>query len=370
MPTRFAKQLVQVLRGACAIGLDRERALRLALRCARDSMPPLRLAILEDVAAHPGARTPDVRRRLNKPRNTVDRQLQALHMLGVLTCEELEQSGKQGTMWRYYVTEGINPSVLSVPDLSPPIHENTRSREEEEYLPPDISGNGRRWRCQPSLTATVSRFVGGMRCCPVGLARPVEPILILGELQNRGFQLSRDGDDILVRPFSKLTHDQPRAEVKVVEASRLGSARLHTVGGAAMQSERDDLPAYFDPHYTLVRNPDIDPRRASETRTPLVDAPRELAAKSMPPTQDTGTRVRETTSEGGLRREHPLIEILVRSLMKVLRAPGNIHSRRLGHGWRAVVRRWELEGEHQHRLLKLAGGIVGPWRAAGAQRAG
>jgi hypothetical protein len=140
MPTRFAKQLVQVVRGGCAIGLDRERAFRLALRCARDSMPPLRLAILEDVAAHPGARTPDVRRRLNKPRNTVDRQLQALHMLGVLTCQELEQG--HGSIWHYYVADEIDPSVLSVPDLSPPIPVTTRreTESEGEYLGTDISG--------------------------------------------------------------------------------------------------------------------------------------------------------------------------------------------------------------------------------------
>lgn len=116
MPTRFAKQLAQVVRGGVAIGLDRSAALSLALRCARDSMPPLRLAILEDVAAHPGARTPDVRRRLNKPRNTVDRQLQALHMLGALTCDEVEVG--QGSHWYYHVAENINTSVLTVPDLS------------------------------------------------------------------------------------------------------------------------------------------------------------------------------------------------------------------------------------------------------------
>ena len=44
MPTRFAKQLTQIVRGAVAIGMDRADALRLAMRCARDSMPPLRLA--------------------------------------------------------------------------------------------------------------------------------------------------------------------------------------------------------------------------------------------------------------------------------------------------------------------------------------
>jgi hypothetical protein len=46
MPTRFAKELTQIIRGAVAIGMDRRQALRLAIRCARDSMPPLRLAVI------------------------------------------------------------------------------------------------------------------------------------------------------------------------------------------------------------------------------------------------------------------------------------------------------------------------------------
>ena len=55
MPTRFAKQLTQVVRGGAAIGMDRIDAVRLAVRCARDSMPPLRLAIIDDVANNPAA---------------------------------------------------------------------------------------------------------------------------------------------------------------------------------------------------------------------------------------------------------------------------------------------------------------------------
>jgi hypothetical protein len=42
MPTRFAKQLVQIVQGAAALGMDRESALAVAARCAADSMPPLR----------------------------------------------------------------------------------------------------------------------------------------------------------------------------------------------------------------------------------------------------------------------------------------------------------------------------------------
>lgn len=121
MPTRFAKQLAQVMRGAVAVGIDRDDALRLALRCARDSMPPLRLAIIDDVAQHPGSPTRDVRKRLDQPRNTVDRQLQALHMLGVLTVHE-DTSGP-GTVWKYSLAPGIDPNALTVPEMlvTPPI---------------------------------------------------------------------------------------------------------------------------------------------------------------------------------------------------------------------------------------------------------
>ena len=70
--------------------------MRLAIRCARDSMPPLRLAIVDDLAEHPDSTTAEIRKRVNKPRATVDRQLQALHILEVLDVdeEETEWAGK------------------------------------------------------------------------------------------------------------------------------------------------------------------------------------------------------------------------------------------------------------------------------------
>ncbi len=114
MPTRFAKELAQVMRGAIAVGITRHEAMRLAIRVARDSMPPLRLAILDDLAAHPWATTQDVRKRLGKPRATVDRQLQALHMLDVLDVdeEEGEWGGRAGIRWRYALADGIDPGAL------------------------------------------------------------------------------------------------------------------------------------------------------------------------------------------------------------------------------------------------------------------
>jgi hypothetical protein len=125
MPTRFAKQLAQVVRGGVAIGLDRTEALRLAIRCARDSMPPLRLAVIDDVAANPGSTPSDTRRRTGKPWTTIDRTMQALHMLEVLEVDEVEESlgGKPVTRWYYSLAEGIDPASLDPnpsPDLATP----------------------------------------------------------------------------------------------------------------------------------------------------------------------------------------------------------------------------------------------------------
>jgi hypothetical protein len=139
MPTRFAKQLWQVVRGAVAIGIPRRDALRLAIRCARDSMPPLRLAIIDDVARHPESPPGDVRRRLNKPRVTVDRQMQALHMLEVLDCEEREMDtalDRARIRWFYSLAEDINPSTLDPEAL------------------PDLAGG---WVMDPPITASLSR---------------------------------------------------------------------------------------------------------------------------------------------------------------------------------------------------------------------
>jgi hypothetical protein len=126
MPTRFAKQLTQIVRGGVAIGLERGEALRLAIRCARDSMPPLRLAIVDDVGKRPGSTPTDVRRRLNKPWTTIDRQMQALHMLGVLDVDEAEEigvTGKPTTRWYYSLAEGITPEPIKAtsPDLATPL---------------------------------------------------------------------------------------------------------------------------------------------------------------------------------------------------------------------------------------------------------
>lgn len=102
-PTRFAKQLTQVFRGAVAIGLDRQQALGLALRCARDSSPPQRLAILRDVTRHPGSLRADMQRRLGLPFFAVSKNVQALQALRLL-----EDSGKEG----FFVTADVDLAAL------------------------------------------------------------------------------------------------------------------------------------------------------------------------------------------------------------------------------------------------------------------
>jgi hypothetical protein len=98
-PTRFVKQLAQVMRGALALDMSHERALQLALRTAKDSLPPMRLACLVDIEAHPHSLVSEVRKRLDKPRSSVDRELQALHQLGLFRLEEIELGHR--TEWRY-----------------------------------------------------------------------------------------------------------------------------------------------------------------------------------------------------------------------------------------------------------------------------
>lgn len=110
MPTRFTKQLAQIVRGGIAIGKDRTSALNTAIRCAHDSMPPLRLKILADVLDHPHSRTTDVGKRTSIPRKTADRALQELHLLGLLEVEE--EPWGEGVRWAYRIHDDIDQDAL------------------------------------------------------------------------------------------------------------------------------------------------------------------------------------------------------------------------------------------------------------------
>jgi hypothetical protein len=120
MPTRFAKQLAQLVRGSLALGMRLEAAMRLAMRCARDSFPPLRSEILLDLAGNPESRAVDVSKRIVKPYRTARRELEALHTLGLLRCDE-EQSvtDETKTIWRYSLADEFDRNTL-LAMLEPP----------------------------------------------------------------------------------------------------------------------------------------------------------------------------------------------------------------------------------------------------------
>jgi hypothetical protein len=113
MPTRFAKQLAQMVRGGLALGMSRGTALQLALRCARDSIPQLRLEILLQLASNPRSRVIDVVRNIAKPYRTIRRELEGLHILGLLRCdEEQSDTDESKTVWRYSLANGFDRATL------------------------------------------------------------------------------------------------------------------------------------------------------------------------------------------------------------------------------------------------------------------
>ncbi|MDP3712571.1 MAG: ArsR family transcriptional regulator [Mycobacteriales bacterium] len=109
-PTRFAKMLGQLVRGSLALGSTKVEALAVALRVAGDSVPPMRLLVLADVLDNSYARTSEVTKRVQRPRSTVDRTLQELHLLGLVEVDEVGD----GLGWRYRVAPSVDQQALRV----------------------------------------------------------------------------------------------------------------------------------------------------------------------------------------------------------------------------------------------------------------
>jgi hypothetical protein len=71
------------------------------------------LEILLDLASNPRSRVIDVARSTGKPYRTIRRELEGLHTLGLLLCEE-EQSvaDENKTVWRYSLANGFDRATL------------------------------------------------------------------------------------------------------------------------------------------------------------------------------------------------------------------------------------------------------------------
>jgi len=114
-PTRMAKALGQVVRGAMSIGLDKDESLNLALRIARDTCPPSLWATWQSVRAAPGQRVGHYAKGARLPRQTVDQQLQILHGLGLVDRQEeqrVSNDGRESVVWTYRCTNALDPSAL------------------------------------------------------------------------------------------------------------------------------------------------------------------------------------------------------------------------------------------------------------------
>ncbi|MDA2890997.1 bifunctional DNA primase/polymerase [Mycolicibacterium sp. BiH015] len=123
-PARLSKQLTQLFRGSCVIGLDRRAAMELVIRSARDCIPPLRLLVLEDLAQHPCSKTNDIRKRLQKPFATIDRVIQSLVALGMVEQDETDEpynNGSSRQVWRFSLHKSFNTNVLAQLNTNPQV---------------------------------------------------------------------------------------------------------------------------------------------------------------------------------------------------------------------------------------------------------
>jgi len=140
-PTRFAKMLGQLVRGTLAVGGSHDTAVVVAMRVAGDSVPPLRLLVLGDLLTYPDSTTTDVTKRLQRPRTTVDRTLQELHLLGLVRIDEVE--GQRS--WRYGLSPEVDREALALLVTRNVTTPGVRVKEEQSqtstHVPTDISGD-------------------------------------------------------------------------------------------------------------------------------------------------------------------------------------------------------------------------------------
>jgi hypothetical protein len=98
-PARLALVLLRLLNGLQAIGVDEVTAWQLVTKCALDSMPALRRAVLEDLLRRPTlASTTEVAEAVSYPTTTTRRALEDLAAHGIL--ERLPQGPGLADRWQ------------------------------------------------------------------------------------------------------------------------------------------------------------------------------------------------------------------------------------------------------------------------------
>jgi hypothetical protein len=146
-PARLALVLLRLLNGLRAIGVDEGTSWALVTKCALDSMPSLRRAILGALLARDAAAaTSEIAERVRYPTNTARRALEDLTAHGI--AERHVQGPGQADLWQ--ATAWTRQRWLTVPEMS---GDTQREREEggaeRSISPPlrvfdDFSGTVRR----------------------------------------------------------------------------------------------------------------------------------------------------------------------------------------------------------------------------------
>lgn len=98
MPTRIAKQLTQLWRGAVGCGLSSGEALAVVQRVAADSIPPDRRQVIESVSTLREPTTGDIAQVTGMSRRKADRVLQELSMLKLIR----KQSHEKQQPWTWH----------------------------------------------------------------------------------------------------------------------------------------------------------------------------------------------------------------------------------------------------------------------------
>ena len=134
-PTRLAKMLGQLLRGALAVGLSREAALQVAVRAAGDSLLPLRRDVLTDLLLHPSSRSSEIATRTKRSGTAVSRELEEQRLLGLA---ETKPAAGRGNLYSLASSVDLEvPNQLFTGNVTRP------GCEKEAPVPsvPDIPGD-------------------------------------------------------------------------------------------------------------------------------------------------------------------------------------------------------------------------------------
>ena len=89
-PTRLPKSLTQMIQGALNIGLNLPTAFNMAMRCIRDSIPPIRLECLQHMHRYQTTTISDIMQDIQRPWHAIDKAVQGLYSAGIVVSNRFE----------------------------------------------------------------------------------------------------------------------------------------------------------------------------------------------------------------------------------------------------------------------------------------